>query len=131
MFWSFKPLLAPRGKTTFQWVLLNNILWMAPDHLARWQLYIIILVIECMYSVDSLSPYLYFTFEEKDQYCCLFNNIYLFILCFVPNENALWLEAIDTIEFSSIWYICTSYFLGKDAHQVNKFNCSRFFNTSL
>ena len=55
-----------------------------------------------MYSVDSLSPYLYFTFEEKDQYCCLFNNIYLFILCFVPNENALWLEAIDTIEFSSI-----------------------------
>ena len=61
-----------------------------------------------MYSVDSVSPYLYFTFEEKDQYCGLFNNIYLFIylglfiLCFVPNENALWLEAIDTLESSFI-----------------------------
>ena len=78
---------------------------MAPDHRARWQLYIIILVIECMYSVDLVSPYLYFTFEEKDQYCYLFNNIYLFILRFVPNENALLLEAIDTMESSSIWYL--------------------------
>ena len=47
----------------------------------------------------------------------------------VANENALWLEAIDTMESSSM--ISTSYFLGKDAHQVNGSICSRFFNTFL
>ena len=69
------------GWRTFHWMLLNNILWMAPDNQARWQLYIITFLIEYMYSVDSVwkSPYLYFTFEEKDQYCYLFNNIYLYI----------------------------------------------------
>ena len=53
---------------------------MAPDHQARSQLYITTFLIEYMYSVYSVqkAPYLYFTFEEKDQYCYLF-TIYLFM----------------------------------------------------
>ena len=50
----------------------------------------------------------------------------------VANENALWLEAIDTMESSSM--ISTSYFLGKDVHQVNGFFQDfliLFFNSTL
>ena len=40
------------GKRTFQWMLLNNVLWMALGmcDVSRWQLYIITFLIEYMYS---------------------------------------------------------------------------------
>ena len=45
--------LCSAGKRTFRWMLLNNILSMAPGmyDVSRWQLYIITFLIEYMYSV--------------------------------------------------------------------------------
>ena len=79
------------GKRTFQWILLNNILWMAPDHQAVYlgDNYTLSLSLLNACTVKK-SPYLYFTLEEKDQYCYLLFYYYVILPYKVKRTRKIW-----------------------------------------
>ena len=83
-FWSFKPPLSPRSKEffsgcywikSFEWPPITRLGDNIHNHFPYW------IHVQCRLGVKT-AAYLYFTFEKKDQYCYLFNNIYLFIYLF-------------------------------------------------
>ena len=142
MFWSFKPLLSPRGKgpfsgcywiTSFEWPPITRLGDNIHNHFPYW------IHVQCRLGA-KIAAYLHFTFEEKDQYCYLFNNIYLFIylfrLIYFILCNIIWLRLQMKMHFGwkplILWslhlYDIYKLFFGKGCPS-GQWICSRFLHT--